>query len=385
MAEKRGGMTEKMRGVFEKPKGSGVWWINYYDREGHRHREKVGRQKVAEQAYIVRRREIEEGRFFPPRRTDTLSFRELAAKRMEAKKQRLAARSYATDENRLKKLNAAFGDLPARQISAGKIETFLRHLLDPHQMGKGRQPRGAAKSTANRYRSLLSSIFAFGLRDGLVEKNPVRRVERMREPTGRVRFLDIEEENAVRAVAAAGHAGHAWEMDLAIHTGMRRDEQWGLRWQDIDLDNSLAAIRGKGERPEYVRLNGTAKNALIKLNEISNGSPFVSPDKRRADQGDFRRWFEDACVAAKVDGCCWHTMRHTFVSRLVMSGVDIVTVQKLARHRSIQTTLRYAHLSHGHEQAAVDRLVRGWHPSGTEAPKEKGDSQQSLQFQSSGP
>jgi hypothetical protein len=55
-----------MRGVREKPKGSGVWWINI-EFNGVRHRECIGSYNVAVQAYIQRRQEIRDGRFIPPK------------------------------------------------------------------------------------------------------------------------------------------------------------------------------------------------------------------------------------------------------------------------------------------------------------------------------
>jgi Phage integrase family len=52
----------------------------------------------------------------------------------------------------------------------------------------------------------------------------------------------------------------------------------------------------------------------------------------------------------------WHDLRHTFASRLVMAGVDIRTVQELMGHKTIQVTMRYAHLAPAHQLEAVQRL-----------------------------
>jgi site-specific recombinase XerD len=59
---------------------------------------------------------------------------------------------------------------------------------------------------------------------------------------------------------------------------------------------------------------------------------------------------------AKVTNFHWHDLRHTFCSRLVMKGVDIRTVMELAGHKSISVTMRYAHLSPEHNQAAIEKL-----------------------------
>ena len=67
--------------------------------------------------------------------------------------------------------------------------------------------------------------------------------------------------------------------------------------------------------------------------------------------------FEECIVAAKVENFRWHDLRHTFASRLVMGGAHLASVQKLLGHRSIQMTLRYAHLSDAHMAAAVEKGV----------------------------
>jgi site-specific recombinase XerD len=61
--------------------------------------------------------------------------------------------------------------------------------------------------------------------------------------------------------------------------------------------------------------------------------------------------------AAGIEDFRFHDLRHTFGSRLVMSGVDLRTVQELMGHRTIAMTLRYTHLSPDHQQQAVERLV----------------------------
>ena len=60
MARKNG----RDRGLFERPVGSGVWWIHYHDADGRKHREKVGPKALARKRYMQRKTEIAEGRFF---------------------------------------------------------------------------------------------------------------------------------------------------------------------------------------------------------------------------------------------------------------------------------------------------------------------------------
>jgi site-specific recombinase XerD len=70
-----------------------------------------------------------------------------------------------------------------------------------------------------------------------------------------------------------------------------------------------------------------------------------------------RDWFDPAVKEAKIVDYTWHHNRHTFASRLAMSAADIRTIAQLMGHGTIQMSMRYAHLSPDHNQAAVDKLV----------------------------
>jgi integrase len=69
------------------------------------------------------------------------------------------------------------------------------------------------------------------------------------------------------------------------------------------------------------------------------------------------RFMEDAIKENKqLADVTWHVFRHTYISRLVMAGVDLRTVQELAGHKDISMTTRYAHLSPDHKLSAVAKL-----------------------------
>ena len=62
--------------------------------------------------------------------------------------------------------------------------------------------------------------------------------------------------------------------------------------------------------------------------------------------------------SSRLHGFTWHGLRHSFASRLVMNGVDLLTVKELGGWRTLTMVQRYAHLAPDHLRAAVERLVR---------------------------
>jgi len=118
----------------------------------------------------------------------------------------------------------------------------------------------------------------------------------------------------------------------------------------------LTIFSPKTERLREVPINAETRKVLEawwlgKKNEVvfynpETGKPFV----------DLKAGFAIACRKARISGVTWHTLRHTFASRLVNRGADIVTVKELLGHSSLSVTMRYAHTNFDSKRAAVEKL-----------------------------
>lgn len=342
---------EKMRGVFERPPGSGIWWISYFA-SGIHHREKVGRRSVAVETYVNRKREIREGRFVAPQRVAKETFGALAEKAIAYRLTRLRPKSCADDVGRLERLSELH-KLPAVEMTAGIIETALENLQkNLHAVPrKGRTPaERLSGATLNAYRNFISSVFRYAIRHGIMADDPVKKVPRFKENEGRDRFLDQDEERALRkTIRESDFPERELSIDLAINTGMRLNEQNSLTWADVSLERGeIKVSQGKTGR-RYIPINQTARAALETLYKESKGRALVSP-------GWSESWWTRCQRVSGILNFTWHDLRHTFASRLVMAGVDLSTVQKYLGHKSILTTQRYAHLAPKHLMAGINRL-----------------------------
>ena len=73
-------------------------------------------------------------------------------------------------------------------------------------------------------------------------------------------------------------------------------------------------------------------------------------------QLNHREGLELACEKAEISGVTWHTLRHTFASRLLERGMDIITVKELLGHSSVTVTMRYTHSNLASKVVAVGKL-----------------------------
>jgi integrase len=205
-------------------------------------------------------------------------------------------------------------------------------------------------------------IYRLAIENKKVASNPARLLKHRREADGRVRFLnqsDPHEEARLRKVMAAKFPEHIPELDIAIHTGLRRGEQYRrIDWSCVDLARrDLFVPQSKNGRSRHIGLNKAALAAFEELRRRTEGKDPIFASRNHGDslRGP-RHWFEDAAREAGLKNFTWHDLRHTFASRLVMTGTDLRTVADLLGHANIQMTMRYAHLAPAHKQAAVDRL-----------------------------
>jgi integrase len=329
------------RGVFEKYEG--VWYARWTDAAGHRHVQKAGPKSAALRLYRRRKDEVLQGKRFPENLRKGVKFAAIAEDAIER------ARRSSHAPGNLVTVKDWFAGADAADVTPLDVERELNRL----------RVRGLKPATRNRFKSAVSAIFTHAARDGKVLANPARLVKAEPENNARTRELSIEEERRLRPIIRERWPQREAEFDLALETGMRKGEQYGARWEQVNLiDKELTVPRSKHGERRYVRLNVWAVAALAALRRRVDASGCICPGgMSKNGYGATRHWFNRALAAAGIGNFTWHDLRHTFASRLRRKGVDIPTIMELMGHKSIATTLRYAHIGADQLQAAVERLT----------------------------
>lgn len=149
---------------------------------------------------------------------------------------------------------------------------------------------------------------------------------------------------------------------VALSTGLRASELAALKPENVDLTAEVITLAGK-----YTK-NGLDAVQPISPDLHSTLSPWLKkrPKGEPLWPGAWAKWFaagkmlrqdlEAAGVAYQTDAgfADFHALRHTYISRLIRSGVNLKVAQTLARHGNVSMTAdRYGHLAHGEKRAAV--------------------------------
>jgi integrase len=147
---------------------------------------------------------------------------------------------------------------------------------------------------------------------------------------------------------------------FGLNTGLRIGEIFTLLWSHVDWEKGVLNVFGpKTGKIRVIPMNSDTRNILEawahgKKNDFvfynyGTGKPFV----------DLSAGLDLACRKAGITGVTWHTLRHTFASRLLDRGVDIITVKELLGHSTVIVTMRYTHTNLDSKVRAVGKLPGG--------------------------
>jgi site-specific recombinase XerD len=160
----------------------------------------------------------------------------------------------------------------------------------------------------------------------------------------------LSREEVRRLLEAAEGLRQRAAMEIAYAAGLRLSELLHLRVSDIDSERMLIHVRqGKGKKDREVMLSPTLLETLRAYWRQARPHGYLFAGKKAGcplDPTIFQRGFALAKRAARIEkNASFHTLRHSFATHLMESGVSVRTIQALLGHRSLGTTERYTHVA----------------------------------------
>ena len=338
-------------GVYKKKER---WYIDYYLPNGKRKREVVTISGVdpaqinredAKKALSIRKAELAQGKFDIVQTEKKIPFNKLAERYIEYSK--VNKRSYERDITSIKFLSRTFGDKTIQQINPWHIELYKSNRKKDVTC-YGRPPSNA---TINVELACLKTMFKKGIEWGMLSTNPAKDIKLFRVNNVNLRILSDEEFQKLYDNSSDTFKSF---LTIAINTGLRPGEILNLRWKDIDLEqNYINVTDSKNGESRKIPINKALHKCLSNLNK-ENESVLTHKDGSpvKSNKGAFY----SALKKSGIDHCRVYDLRHTFASKLVMAGVDIVTVKELMGHKDISMTMRYSHPTPEHKKQAVESL-----------------------------
>ena len=299
---------------------------------------------------------IREGRFF---------------KTVEAKRHTLADLVDRFNENELPKIPRSgqiigpqliwwknqIGYLPLAEVTPAVISEQRDKL---HREGTARK-KDIGPSTVNRYLTAISIAFSAAVKEwGWVDDTPMRKVRKLPEPKGRVRFLDDEERIRLLEACKASKNSHLYPIViLSLSTGGRKTEITSIAWKDVDLGRGTITLHDtkNGERRSLSLASHALEvvRGLAKVRHIHTDLLFPS-ERTPAKPIHIRHAWNEALQTAGIEDFHFHDLRHSCASYLAMNGASLAEIAEVLGHKTLQMVKRYAHLSEAHTAGVVERM-----------------------------
>ena len=231
---------------------------------------------------------------------------------------------------------------------------------------------GYAKSSVARRLASMRSLFRFAQREGLVENNPAKPLRNPRHHRPLPHFLSTADLGRLLRPPPAGRRQGLRDraiLETMYSAGLRVGEVVAINDSDLDLENLLVRVRGKGRRERMAPLGSYAHAALQRwlsrapvgiAGTAEPGAPvFVNRFGRRITTRSVARMLEKYLKITGLDlRTSPHTLRHSFATHLLDRGADIRSIQELLGHQSLLTTQIYTHVS----TAALRQMYERAHP-----------------------
>jgi len=316
-----------------------VWYIDYTF-QNKRFRKRVGHsRRMAELALKDIDVKIAKREHLGIQEEKKIVFEDYAVKYLEYAKVNKSQKTLILNEGNIKAMAPLFKGKYISEITPQDIERY-----------KAERSLNVKPATVNRDLSCLKHMFNKAIQWGYAQANPMKAVNLLKEPPGRLRYLSKEE--ALRLLEVLP-VGTKIIVSFALNTGMRKSEILNLAWKDIDLKNRLVIVeKTKTNERRIIPMNDIIYNLLIKLSTTKITDNIFTDDIKV----NLRKSFEAGLKKAQITDFRFHDLRHTFASHLVMAGASLKVVQQLLGHKDIKMTMRYSHLSQEHLQDIINRL-----------------------------
>lgn len=215
---------------------------------------------------------------------------------------------------------------------------------------------GLQPSSLNDYVRAINAFLRWAHEEGHVSTSI--RLDYLKEPQKVIESLRPQQVRDVLTWKPSGFAEQrlAALVALLLDTGMRIAEALNLRRQDADFDNLLIRVEGKGGKHRLVPMSVELRKVLFRwLQRHPHDRVFPTLQGRRCIQRNILRGFHELAAKLSIEGTRFspHTLRHTFAVSYLRAGGNVLYLQRILGHSTLEMTNRYVRSLGVEDLAAV--------------------------------
>lgn len=355
--------------LYKRP-DSRYWWMEFeFETRRHQLSTKCRNKRDAEKFEAAYRTQLANDKVDLRPKRSALTFQTAAQEFLAWSKLQQKESTFRRYETSSKALIKYFGPRLVTEIDRANIEKFVAWRSSQKKKAPVRKlkvkpntvTRDALRpATINRELACFRIIFNRLLDQNRITKNPAARFPFLPEDNEQMRVLTPTEERIY--LDTCGQPLHDVAV-IMLETGMRPSEVYALRKTDINFEQGYVQVsKGKTKAARRkVPLSKTARETFYARILSSTPGPYVFAGgldgKSEVPIVKLTNAHIAAVVRSGLPAFRQYDLRHTFATRAVEAGVDLVTLMVLLGHSRLEMVLKYAHPSEAHGAAAIQKMA----------------------------
>ena len=208
-------------------------------------------------------------------------------------------------------------------------------------------------STVNRHISSLKSFFNYLVDESIIKVSPMEEVSSLKKTKKLPKYLSISEVNKLLNIPLNSEFDYRNKamLELMYATGLRVSELVSIEYSNIDFENSIIRVNGKGKKERIIPLGEVAsyylkvylsdyRSKLLKRNTYNQ--VFLNNHGKPITRQGFNYILENIRELTGIEKeITPHVLRHSFATHLLEGGADIRSIQEMLGHENISTTNIY--------------------------------------------
>lgn len=232
-------------------------------------------------------------------------------------------------------------------IDYDMVKEYMKYLYE----------RKISKASISRKLSSIRGLYNYLIREDIITINYFERISNPKKDIYLPKFLRDEELDKIFSICSCNTPINQRDtliIELLYATGLRVSELVNIKIKDIDRNEKIIKVIGKGSKERIVLYNNHTKKAMDiylgdgyhVLNKVNSGYLILNKDGNKLSERYVRNIINKLVRKAELDiKISPHTLRHTFATDMLEEGADLMTVKELLGHESLNTTSIYTHIT----------------------------------------
>ena len=288
-----------------------------------------------------------------------IKFEKLADLWLKRERNFLKISTYSTYKNLYEThIKPVFGNKFIGNISSESLQQFI---FDKLKNGRLDGNRGLSRKTVKDIMTIIKISINYAIRENIIKEKSLKYKIPKTDKINEINTFNQEEQSLLFKYIASNLTSKSVGILLAMSIGLRIGELCGLKWKDIDLQNEILIVNKTLQRIYFRVKKGGKSEIIISVPKSKNSYRIIPLSRNLVNFLKILQIDDKSLEKLKIRKLKFHSLRHTFATTAIESGIDYKTVSEILGHASVNTTLElYTHPKIEHKKKCIELIFQNF-------------------------